>query len=1157
MNAPTLIVGLGGTGSSIVLRVSQKVTEEQRQQIGFAVFDTDVNELREIKKKNPFVHTIQTSTKLSVGEYLDIDTHARDTWFPVNAILNSKTLTEGAGQVRAVSRMAFETAIRAGKMEELHNAIEELYKLEGGEYQQALRVIIVSSLAGGTGSGLILPVALYIKNYLATKFRQSANISRGFFLLPEVFYGVIKGTAERNNLKSNAYATLRELDSFLMKGDATLPEKYKNTVKMEFPCVGSVGYEEYDVRPYDFCFLYDAKNCDGESLNSFNQYLDHAANCIYAQSIGPMNKRSNSSEDNTIRKLAAEKGRNRYAGAGTSMLIYPVEDVKQYLALTWAKEVVSDQWLVFDAMYNQRVRENMEMRRQGVRVADIREDRCYIDSVEQMSRNKDPFAMAIVNACTIFDETGFNRVTDKWDEYLGELRKKIESENSNGQVELDDAQNHVTSNIAAIEPGAGEEAWNAYVDAYNSLQIYRQMVQRHTEETSHTIAYTIFRAGGDNVTGDKLKYRLETYLRNSKGDFIHPNAVRYFLYKVSANLENELQMIRMNVMEEEEYFDNFEKINFDDNDTDAVETVYDLARTKHVSLMDRIRRRLSSDQEELKTAYTTYLTHLNEYRVNSVYAAVLEEGIEYVKKLSEAFQIFFHTFDSKIASIAREIDIIENKYNKTKGMTARYVCASNICLNELSQKHPYTGSLIDIDSDLAQTIYDRVRGYAVLNSRPDDVGYFSKIFDKDILDYFKNLLMTSYGTDIDMDVITAIEKEAEFEKRLYDKEEIRHYVIDVFNEAKVLAAPFIEKPLGEEKDPINSCTFNDGLHPHDDSPRATLIEEHLMNFGGEPDSDITKNMILFYKSFYGLRANDLSKFAPPSKTETYNRTSGDYFKAYYELVTNIHPITNKSKVLTPHIDRWWHNVAMMPDLDDGNQELQEYNIDAAFFWGLLGGYIDSFENENNSNENNYRLMIEELGMQDEYSAILTVSNQTPCDRLYEVQDALSIYPALVKSINEKIKLDIENEVNDNKEFEESFLARQLRTFEIKEFALPSGGPRSIFSMPFLLKESMTSDIYDEENVIRVLKVEIQEIENYITKFVSAKDYPGVTGSLIKDEFDLLLENIKEQYGAKANNVFKEYLFTRVYSNIAKAVESLDLRELATEIRETGKKLSKA
>ena len=104
MIAPTLLVGLGGTGSKIVSRVSKMVTEEQRKHIGFAVFDTDINELREIREANPYIKTIQTSTKLTVGEYLNIDTHARDTWFPVNGILNSKSLTEGAGQVRAISQ---------------------------------------------------------------------------------------------------------------------------------------------------------------------------------------------------------------------------------------------------------------------------------------------------------------------------------------------------------------------------------------------------------------------------------------------------------------------------------------------------------------------------------------------------------------------------------------------------------------------------------------------------------------------------------------------------------------------------------------------------------------------------------------------------------------------------------------------------------------------------------------------------------------------------------------------------------------------------------------------------------------------------------------------------------------------------------------------
>ena len=123
MNAPTLLVGLGGTGSKIIDRVSRMVSEEQRKNISFVVFDTDVNEQNELRA-NPDIKLIQTSTKLTVGEYLAIDQHARDTWFPVTPILNNKVPTEGAGQVRAISRLVFDTAVRKGKLEPLHEAIQ-------------------------------------------------------------------------------------------------------------------------------------------------------------------------------------------------------------------------------------------------------------------------------------------------------------------------------------------------------------------------------------------------------------------------------------------------------------------------------------------------------------------------------------------------------------------------------------------------------------------------------------------------------------------------------------------------------------------------------------------------------------------------------------------------------------------------------------------------------------------------------------------------------------------------------------------------------------------------------------------------------------------------------------------------------------------------
>lgn len=1175
MSAPTLIVGLGGTGSKIVLKVAERVSDEQRKSIGFAVFDTDVNELRQISENNPFVHTIQTSTKLSVGEYLDIDEHSRDTWFPVNAILNSKTLTEGAGQVRAISRLALETAIRAGKMDELHQAIENLYRLEGNEYEQALRVIIVSSLAGGTGSGLILPVGLYIKNYLKTRFRQSANITRGFFLLPEVFYEVIKGQAERNNLKSNAYATLRELDAFLMKGDSTLPEKFKDSVKIEFPNAGTGEYEEYCERPYDYCFLFDAQNVDGKKLNSFGKYLDHAADCIYAQSIGPMNKRSNSSEDNTIRKLCEESGRNRYAGAGTSMLIYPNDDVKEYLALSWASECVSDQWLVFDKMFKQRKEEIGRMRRQGLKVVDVTAEKCYVETVEQMAKDKDPFASAIVNACTKYDETGFTKLGYKWDEYVEILSQKITNENSEGQDNLDRGRKTVVNALNNLQPEGNKNSkadmWKPYMEAYTVLQVYKGMVMKYTEESARTIAYTIFKGVGDSVITDDLDFHLETHLRDAEGDFIHPSAVRYFLYKLLDLMRKYQLTLKDDCENIKNYFANFEYKTFDDDSTDdVIETVADLAKTKKVSIKDKITKRLSADQEELKSAYSQYLQKADDYRVKAILLSVIEEGIDYVKSLSDAFQKFFMSFDEKISSIEKKRAIIEKKYGSTKGTASRYVCASAVCLHAMADEMPYTGSYITIDNELAEGIYAKVRSYAMRPKKIEKISsktkrgkkreiqddyqdYFSEIFEQGILEYFSDAVIELYGDTVNMDIISAIEKEAEYEQGLHDAERIQQYVKHVFDETKILAAPFIEKPLGEEKDPINSCTYNNKLNPKDDSPRSMLIDRELKNFGGEEDAEIPMNQIIFYKSFYGLRANDLSKFAPPQTTDTYSRTAGEYFKSYYELIANIHPEPHRSKVITPHIDRWWHNVSMMPDLDEENQMKQEEEIYTAFFWGIVGKYIDLFES--GYDQKMYRLMVEKLGMENEESRLI-VSNSTPCDQLYEVLDALSIYPELVRNIIINKEKHISDELDKSIPLEEGLLMRGLKNFRVKEFTfVEDDGVRSIFDLPLLLKKSVKKENFYEDKVVRILRTEIHEIKDYLSRFYSEKELPVVVKDVLMSQFEKFLKDIdveKESWP----DIYHDYLFTRTCEIIAKALEELKLKEEAKYILEKKEELSR-
>lgn len=1130
MIAPTLLVGLGGTGSKIVCRVSKMVTEEQRQRIGFAVFDTDINELREIREANPFIKTIQTSTKLSVGEYLNIDTHARDTWFPVNAILNSKTLTEGAGQVRAISRLALDTAIRAGNMEPLHTAIEDLYKLEEEQSDQALRVIIVSSLAGGTGSGLILPVALYIKNYLTTRFQQSANITRGFFILPEVFYEVIRGQSERNNLKCNAYATLRELDAFLMKGDATLPDKYADTVRLEFPRVGSGEFEQYSVRPYDFCFLFDAQNTEGKKLNDFNQYLDHAANCIYSQSIGPMNKRSNSSEDNTIRELCAEQGRNRYAGAGSSMLIYPVDDVKEFIALKWTQECVSDQWLVFDRMYKERCINNSEMRSQGYAVKDANPAIDYIESVEQMAKQKNPFAMSIVNQCTIFDDSGLSKEGVRWEMYVAHLKKFVEMGAASGQSDLDAQKQNAKLSIDEIK--GGTEVWSEFQDAFREMDKYRAMIIKRCEDTSRTIAYSIFKAKNDAITKEKLSYQLETYLRDEEGNFIHPNAVRYFLYQAFELLKAEKRIVDKKLRDAEKFFEDFQNI-FDDPKTEDEEGVDQLA-DRRISAANRLGK-MTGDQQDMKQSFLTYMKKADEYRVNGIMAAVLAEGIDYVSGLCEAFQSFYLSFESRIHSISRRISTISKKYNHTSGKTARYVCASSHCLNKLVSKMPYTGSAVAIDGDLADEIYSKVRNYAMLPDKPDNNGYFNEIFEVGIIGYFKKKLMQTYGEEVNMDIITALEKEAELEQGECDPAKVELYVKHAICETRKLSNPFIERPLGEQKAPISACTYSIKLDPCDDSPRSNLIAKELKNFGGTPDEDIPLGMIMFYQSIYGLRANKLSKFAPADES---GRGEGEYFKAYYELVSQIKPKSDKTPVITPHIDRNWHIISAIPDLDEKNQAAQERRIYKAFMLGLIFDMIKY--SKVSEGKYLYRLEIKGCKAED-----FVVSNRTPCDNFYEVLDALTINPVIVSGIIEAANRIFEKEINGSAKvtFETSKLKARLDTLSSREFSKDS---LTLFDLATLLKVSTPAANFDKNLGSDIMRVMLDVVYDYMKSMTLDNDLDRLYGRFIVDQYKKFDANI-DWYLENWKDNFSEYIDDMIRV-ATESLEDRDLDDLCEEIR---------
>ena len=111
---------------------------------------------------------------------------------------------------------------------------------------------------------------------------------------------------------------------------------------------------------------------------------------------------------------------------------------------------------------------------------------------------------------------------------------------------------------------------------------------------------------------------------------------------------------------------------------------------------------------------------------------------------------------------------------------------------------PYTGSTITIDRELAEDIYTKVRSYSMMKDKPENGGYFEELFESGIIGYFKKSLMEVYGNTVNMDVLSALEREAKYEQNEYDQGRIEQYVRKVISETRGLSNPFIERPLGTE-----------------------------------------------------------------------------------------------------------------------------------------------------------------------------------------------------------------------------------------------------------------------------------------------------------------------------------------------------------------------
>ncbi len=287
IDAPLLVVGLGGTGADGVRRIKNEFAQrlepdklgarelDRPPRTAYLVLDTDPGEL----SKRYHGTCIDKDTEwldLSWDVGFALDNNGAnlspsikqwlDSRFYTDQSLKKEAATNGAGTYRQLSRMmVFRRA--QDIVLKLRAVLTQLSTLPAGAPPGAgkINVVVISGLSGGTGSGSFLDFAYLVKH--AAQLGNMLIQLDLYAIGPDVTINrqAITDVAKQTIYQTNSFAALKELD-YWMSND----RRVKGHTKEENLTVDYGGglMISWDERPYDDVTLLCATNAQGVLLEN-------------------------------------------------------------------------------------------------------------------------------------------------------------------------------------------------------------------------------------------------------------------------------------------------------------------------------------------------------------------------------------------------------------------------------------------------------------------------------------------------------------------------------------------------------------------------------------------------------------------------------------------------------------------------------------------------------------------------------------------------------------------------------------------------------------------------------------------------------------------------------------------------------------------------